>query len=305
MEKKTLKDLIEKEELVVIPGIYDCISARAVELAGYQAAFLSSTGVSYSWCGMPDLGLVSADEMLWFASRITEYVGLPLIVSAENGYGDSASAVYRTVKRLVKAGAGAVVLDDTDSRRGKDREGCVGLVGEDLWRKKIAAAKRAVEGTQCLVIARSMAKPVLGLEAALRRCEAAVASGAELTAIEGLKNKEDAEMAARIPGKKMWMDWQANGKENGPVLKNLKEYGFFLASVSFTEEASMYGMLDFAKKNLINGNTVYHDQHDFDDLLKPGEDYHKFFAFHKTWLPMEKQFLDVKALSELPNFVKE
>jgi len=305
MKNKTLKELIAKDP-IVIPGIYDCISARAVELAGYQAALLSSMGVSYSWCGVPDLGLVGADEMLWFASRITDYVDLPLIVSVDNGYDSRGSGVYRTVKRLVKAGASAVMIDDTDGTCGSDRDGNVGLVPEAVWLEKIEAAKDAVQGSECLIIARSMAKPVLGLPEALKRCEAALGAGADLIAVEGLKTLEDAKLTAeKIPGTKMWTDWQPGGAGTAPSLEELKEYGFCLVSLFFTEEASMYGMMDFAMKNLENGNTVYHDQHDFDGLLKPGEDYHKFFAFHKKWLPMENRFLDVKELCELPNFVKE
>ena len=112
-------------------------------------------------------------------------------------------------------------------------------------------------------------------------------------------------MADRIPGRKLWADWNPRSGAPSLGLAELETWGFCLVTVFYTEEASMYGMLDFAKQNLKNGSTVYHDQHDFGGLLKPGEDYHKFFSFHKKWLPMEHQFLDVKELSRLPDFVKE
>lgn len=300
-----LKELMEKGQ-VIAPGIYDCISARAVELIGFKAGFLSSMGVSYSWCGVPDLGLVNVEEMLWFVSRITDYIPIPLIVSVENGYGDAGSAVYRTVRRMAKAGAGAVILDDTSGYRGRDRKRSSRIVSETVWEGKIVAAKKAVEGTDCLIIAQSMAKNMFGFDQAARRCQMALDLGADVVSIAGLKTTEDAKlMASSVPGRKLWMDWNGDFRMASPDLEQLKDYGFCMVTLYYTEEASMFGMLDFAKQNLKNGNTVYHDQHDFDGLLKPGEDYHKFFSFHKKWLPMEKQFLDVEKLNRLPDFVKE
>ena len=305
MKRTGLKELLEKGQ-VVVPGIYDCISAQAVNLTGFQAAYLSSRGVAYSWCGTPDLGLVNVEEMLWFISRISDYVDLPLIVSAENGYGDPGSSVYRTIKRMVKAGAGAVILDDTAGYRGGDRNTIPRVVGESVWREKLLAAREAVKGTDSLVIAQSMAKEVLGFEEALSRCRIASELGADVVSIAGLRTAGDAgTMADRIPGRKLWADWNPRSGAPSLGLAELETWGFCLVTVFYTEEASMYGMLDFAKQNLKNGSTVYHDQHDFGGLLKPGEDYHKFFSFHKKWLPMEHQFLEVKELSRLPDFVKE
>ncbi|MCI8578628.1 MAG: isocitrate lyase/PEP mutase family protein [Lachnospiraceae bacterium] len=300
-----LKELIEKGQIVV-PGIYDCISARAVELTGFQACFLSDTGVSYSWCGVPDLGLVNAEEMLWFVSRITDYVDLPVVVSAGHGYDGTGSAVYRTVKRMAKAGAAAVLIDDGGSCHGSDRTGSQEVVSQTAWKNKILAAKMAAEGTDCLVIALSMAKDILGFDEAIRRSQMAYDLGVDMVSISGLRTLEDAKfMTHSVPGRKLWMDWDTDSGAFSPDLEELGRQGFCMVTIFYTEEASMYGMLDFAKQNLKNGNTVYHDQHDFDGLLKPGEDYHKFFSFHKKWLPMEERFLDVKELSRLPDFVKE
>lgn len=305
MKRKTLKELIA-DGPVVIPGIYDCISARAIELAGYQAAFLSSAGVANSWCGLPDIGLITIDEMIWLASRITDYTSLPLVVSIENGYSDSRNATYRAVKRLVKMGVDSVVIDDTDGYRGRDRGDKIRVVPENVWLNKVSAALEAVEGTGCTVIAKSCAKFVYGLETAVDRCRKAGKLNAQVTSIEGLASIREAEIMARsVPGSKMWSDLKAKDRKLVVEPEQISQYGFNLISIYFTEKASVFGMLDFAKQSLKSGDTVYHDQHDFDGIIKPGEDYHKFFSFHKKWLPMEQRFLDVKELSELPDFVKE
>lgn len=293
------------EKQIILPGIYDCISARAVELVGFEAAFIGSRDVAYSWCGVPDIGLVNADEVLWLASRIAAYIPFPLVVSIGNGYGGS-GMVYRTVKRLVKAGIDSVILDDTSECCGYDRGTAVKVISEEDWVDKIQAARKAAENTDCLIIAKSCARYQYNLDEAIGRCQKAREAGADVTAVEGLKNIREAQMLADcVGGDKLWSDLHAQDGRLEIDLFAIKNLGFSLISLYYTEEAAMCEMLDFARQNLKNGNTVYHDQHDFDGMLKPGEDYHKFFSFHKTWIPMEKEFLDVKELSALPNFVKD
>lgn len=303
MKRITLKNLIADRQ-IFLPGVYDCISARAVEISGYQAMLLSSMGVAYSWCGLPDIGLLNADEILWFASRITDYIKLPLVVSMDFGYQNS-NTIYRTVQRLVKAGVDSVIIDDTDDHCGRDRGSGVSVISEQQWIGRVRAAKEAMSGTDGMVIARTGAKYKMGLAEAEHRCNVAIEAGADMTSIAGLDGiKEARDMAEKVSGNFMWSDLRAKDGQLEATPEELKELRFSLISIYYTEKASMFGMLDFAKQNLKNGNTVYHDQHDFDGMLKLGEDYHKFFSFHKTWVPMEQEFMDVKELCELPDFVK-
>jgi len=291
MDKTTLRALIAESQIQV-PGIFDCISARAVELAGYKAAYLSGAGVAYSWGGVPDIGLVSPDEMMWIAQRVVDYIPLPVIAGLENGYSDNPLVTYRAVERLVKMRVDSFLIDDTSALRGSDSER-IETVGIKVWLSKLKAALAATKGTQCMVIARTFVKNTEGFKAAIERAQAAQALGVHLTCIEGLKTLDEAEQfhgAVKTP--KMWSALGAARGVSDVEPGDIARLNFPLITVHFTGKGAMFGMLDFAKHNKENGNTVYHDTHNYDGMLE-GTDYHELFSFHKKWIPMEDEFLDV------------
>ncbi len=303
MEKITLRALLAKGQLQV-PGIFDCISARAVQLVGYKAAYLSSAGISYSWCGVPDMGLISPDEMMWIAQRVTDYIPLPVIVGLENGYSDNPLVTFRAVERFVKMGVDSFILDDTAAYRGADSER-IETVPEKTWLSKLKAALAACEGTQCTVIARTFIKDTEGLAAAIARCRAAEQLGVHLTCIEGLKTLDEARsFADSVKGPKMWSSLGVKDGVSEVEPADIALLNFPLITIHFAEKGAMFGMLDFAKENNKNNNTVYHDMHNYDGMLQ-GTDYHELFSFHKKWIPMEDAFMDVKDISGQPNVTKK
>ncbi len=303
MEKTTLRKLLKKGQLQA-PSIFDCISARAVELVGYKAAYLSSEGISYSWGGVPDMGLISPDEMMWLAQRVVDYIPMPVIVGLENGYSNNPLVTFRAVERLVKMGVDSFIIDDTSDFRGIDSER-IETVDKKVWLGKIKAALTACAGTDCMVIARTFVKATEGLSSAIERCKAAEELGADLTCIEGLRSIDEAkEFAAVVKGAKMWSDLGAENGKSDVEPSDIEKLNFPLITIHFTEKGAMFGMLDFAKENNKNGNTVYHDMHNYDGMLE-GTDYHELFSFHKKWIPMEDRFLDVKHISEKPNVVQK
>ena len=304
MVKKTFRQLINERQILV-PGVFDCISARAVELVGFEGAYLSSEGVAYSRFGMPDIGMVNENEMMWVASRISDYIPMPLMVSIENGYSLSPLGTYHAVKRMKKGGIDSFIIDDTGDLRGCDR-GTVEIVAINSWLSKIKAAVEASEGTDTLIIARTWVKDKEGTEAAIRRCKAAENTGASMVAIVGLKTEEEAELLAKdICVPKLWNNMETVDGKPVVNIKVLNKLGFPLVIIRYTEKAAMFGMLDFAKQNNRRGDTVYHDQHDFDGILKPGQDYHELFSFHKKWIPMEQKFMEVEELAKRSCVVKK
>ena len=114
MEKIKFRELVSKEQ-VFAPCVYDCISARAAYLCGYKALMLSGGAVAYSMDGLPDMAFATIDEIIWITERITNpcVTPLPLIVDADDGYGESPVVVYRNIYRLAKAGAMGVTVDDS------------------------------------------------------------------------------------------------------------------------------------------------------------------------------------------------
>ena len=110
--------MLNDGEQVFAPSVWDCFSAKAAELCGYRAMLLSGAAVSKGLTGMPDLGLMTADELIYVTERIADFSPLPLIVDFDEGYGDSPLNVYRNIKRLVRAGAQGFTLDDGQGVRG-------------------------------------------------------------------------------------------------------------------------------------------------------------------------------------------
>ncbi|MBQ7602509.1 MAG: isocitrate lyase/PEP mutase family protein, partial [Lachnospiraceae bacterium] len=243
----SLTDLL-KQQQVVAPSVYDNIAVRAVELCHFPAAVLSGAGLAYSMCGLPDIGLLNVEEMKWMTQRMTYYTPLPVIVDAGNGFGETAVQVGLNVMRLVKAGAKAVIVDDSEGLRGKDvafLEGQeVRTVSRELFLAKIRAAVEACENTDAVVIARTEALFGAGLEEAIERCTLARKAGACLTEVDGASTLEEAKKINEgDPGWKMWPFIPTVDGKPAQGRDELDALGFRLIGMWYTEKASMYGML--------------------------------------------------------------
>lgn len=279
--RKTFRELVSKGQ-VFTPCVWDCYSAKAAEMAGFDAILLSGASLGFSMSGVPDLGLHNQEELVWATDRIADYSPLPLIIDADDGFGDVVN-VYRTCHRLAKAGAGAILIEDTPNERGFARFGAAmekatlegrvdgnvphPVVSRAHWLAKIKAAIEATEGTDCVIIARTEAKLELGLEEAIVRCEEAVKLGAEMTYVHALRTLEECRaVAARLPGWKMFGDiaW-VNGKPF-VTLEEIAELGFNLVTMHYLEKGSMYGMMDYGRRVFAEQSTRYADEHDMGGL---------------------------------------
>lgn len=256
-----------QEKQLLVPCIYDCLSAQMAEKLGFAAALLSGGGLSYSLLGMPDLAMLTIDDLVEATERITAATHIPLIIDADDGYGESPAVVYRAVRRLVRAGAQAVTIDDSTGIRGFERciygdahpeKGpyCHKVVEQKVWLAKIAAAAEACRGSDCFVIARTEAFSQYGFAEMIERCQKARACGAQMTLIcDGMNNEDDAEVVAKLdPGLKMWPDYYSiNGKPNA-AMDSLHEKDFNLVTCHIFEKAALYGMFaehECMKKQLI------------------------------------------------------
>lgn len=258
---------------------------RAVELAGYECALLSGGAVSESLIGYPDLGILTVDELVFVAQRIAEFSSLPLLVDFDEGYGDSPLNVARNVEKLLRAGVAGFTLDDGMGIRGYDR--LAQSKNIDMVRKgiavspykvypiehyiaKIKAALDVVEGTDCVLIARTEARPVHGLDDAVERCRRAQDIGAPMVLVNRYYNIEECRYASKIlTGWKMYPDVviKPDGKPE-VELEEIEKLGFNYVTMHYLEKGAMYGMLDFGLKNHANRNTVYSELNDMGGLDK-------------------------------------
>jgi 2-methylisocitrate lyase-like PEP mutase family enzyme len=212
----SLRDRIGRPgDPLLLPGAPNALTARVLEDAGFEAVYVSGAGVSNSFLGAPDLGLLTLTEIAAHVAAIREAVGVPLVVDADTGFGNALN-VQRAVRTLERAGADAIQLEDQVLPKrcghfaGKAVIDAAEMVG------KIHAAVDARASDRTLIVARTDARAELGLDEACDRAAAYMAAGADLAFVEALHDRGEMERAiAVVPGPHL-----ANMVEGGstPVL---------------------------------------------------------------------------------------
>jgi 2-methylisocitrate lyase-like PEP mutase family enzyme len=186
----TLKNRLQSPDIVTAPGVYDAFSALLVAQAGFDAAYLSGASIAYTRFGRPDIGLLSLDDVAHVTGSIRERVDLHLVVDADTGFGNALN-VQRTVRLLERAGASAIQLEDqTSPKRCGHLDGKT-LVPAAEMAGKIRAAVDARRSAGTLVVARTDAVAVEGLDAALDRMDRYADAGADVLFVEALRTPAD------------------------------------------------------------------------------------------------------------------
>jgi 2-methylisocitrate lyase-like PEP mutase family enzyme len=182
--------LIGEKQIVVAPGVCDCIGALMVEQAGFPAVYLTGFGTSAALIGKPDLGFLSFGEALGHAERIEKATLLPVVADAEAGFGSAANTV-RTVEEYERAGIAAIHLEDQINPKRWKPDGSPQVVSMEEHADKIRAAVRARRDPNFLIIGRTDAAERYGLAEAIRRAECYVEAGADLHFVHGLGDIQD------------------------------------------------------------------------------------------------------------------
>jgi len=177
------RHLNASDKMVIAPGAYDGLSARLIAEAGFEAVYMTGAGTAASRLGQPDLGLVTMTEMVANAAAIVECTQLPVIADADTGYGNPLN-VIRTIREYERAGVAAVHLEDQAfPKRCGHMDGKQVLPAHDFVRK-IKAAVDARRNEEFVIIARTDARTVHGLEDALHRANLYSEAGADMVFIE-------------------------------------------------------------------------------------------------------------------------
>src|SRR5437762_6850789 len=193
--RQRMRELIGGRGYTMVPGAYDTLTARLVEQAGFAAVYLTGGGYSRA-NGYPDLGLLTLGENVRFIGLTVEAVGIPVIADADTGYGNALN-VIRTVREYEKAGVAAFHLEDQVSPKkcghyeGKQVVSKAEMVG------KIKAAVDTRRDADMVIIARSDARAIEGLQAAIDRVNAYLEAGADVGFLEAPQSREELAAAAR------------------------------------------------------------------------------------------------------------
>ena len=196
MANETFKARLARADIVLAPGVYDALSALVAEQAGFEALYLSGASIAYTRLARSDIGLTTFTEVADTLARITERVGLPVIVDADTGFGNALNT-QRTVRGFERAGAAMIQIEDqTFPKRCGHLDGkAVVPVREMVGKLKAALDARASADT--LILARTDAVAIEGLDAALDRAEAYLETGVDALFIEALRSPEQMDAACQ------------------------------------------------------------------------------------------------------------
>jgi 2-methylisocitrate lyase-like PEP mutase family enzyme len=198
-----LRERLQSKALVLAPGVYDALSALIAEQAGFEAIYLSGASISYTRLARGDVGLTTFSEVEDMLARVADRVGLPVIVDADTGFGNAMN-VQRTVRGLERAGAAMIQLEDQAFPKRCGHLDDKTLIPMAEMCGKLRAALDARRTADTLILARTDALAVEGVEAAFERAEAYLACGVDALFIEALRTTEQmdaacARFAARTP----------------------------------------------------------------------------------------------------------
>jgi carboxyvinyl-carboxyphosphonate phosphorylmutase len=199
MEKKprpSLREqLEEKNKIIILPGVFDALSARIAEQVGFEAMFQTGYGSSATMLGMPDFGLLNAGETVDNARRIIHAVSVPVLVDADTGYGNPLN-VWRLVRDIESLGAAGIFLEDQVWPKR-----CGHMVGKDVIPKdeylpKLKAALEARKSKDFIIVARTDARAPMDLDEAIERGKAYRKAGADVIFVEAPRSVEELKKVA-------------------------------------------------------------------------------------------------------------
>ena len=223
----SVRQLLDQHGQLVMPGVYDALSAKIAARSGFEVVFITGYSLSATFLGEPDFGLLTQTEVVNAATRICAVSDTPVIVDADTGYGNAIN-VIRTVEDLIRAGAAGMFLEDQvwPKRCGHMKGKQVITLEEQL--NKLRAAIDARKDRNFFIVARTDSRQAMGLDEAITRGVAFKEAGADAVFIEAPQSKEEMKgIASRVPGPLV-----ANMLERGvtPLMgpAELKELGFQL-----------------------------------------------------------------------------
>jgi 2-methylisocitrate lyase-like PEP mutase family enzyme len=229
-----LRHLLARRTILIMPGCHDAMSARLIESAGFEIGFMSGFAVSADRLGMPDTGLISYAELVDQGQNICRAVSIPLIGDGDTGFG-SAQNIKRTVQGYARAGFAAIMLEDQVAPKRCGHTEGKSVVGRDEALTRVRAAVDARDaGDDILIMARTDARAIHGLDDAIARCQAFRALGADITFLEAPVSEEEMRRyCLEVDGPKM-----ANLIEGGktPLLppSHLEQIGYAIAVYPLT-----------------------------------------------------------------------
>ncbi len=271
--KDQLPIRLRQPQVLLAPGVYDALTALVAEQAGFEALYLSGASIAYTRLGRSDVGLTTFSEVQDTLARITERVTVPVIVDADTGFGNAIN-VQRTVRGFERAGAAMLQLEDQAfPKRCGHLDGKTVVSSAEMC-GKLRAALDARHSQATLILARTDALAIEGLEAALDRAEAYLECGVDALFIEALRSPQQMDIACKRFAHRI------------PLLANMVEGG-----KTPVQSAQLLGERGF-RIVIFPGGTARAVAHTL-------QAYYRSLYTHQTTVPMQPSMLDFDQLNAL------
>lgn len=239
-----LRSLMKQQGMIVAPGAYDCICARAIERAGFDAVYMTGGGTAAT-LGYPDYGLVTMSEMADNAGRIARSVSLPVIADADTGYGNELNMV-RTVREYEIRGVAGMHIEDQGFPKRCGHLDNKEIIPIDDYVAKIRAAASARTSRDFLIIARTNSRAVIGFEEAVKRANAAIEAGAEMAFIEAPQTMEEVSSIPKLVKGPCLLNMVWRGKTPDVSIADAEAMGYKIAILPGLLSRTMLGAAEAA-----------------------------------------------------------
>ena len=265
--RRRFREQMNRREAMIVPGAGNALTARVIADRKFEAVYVTGAGIANTHLGTPDIGLVTLTELAATVSTIAEICQLPLVVDIDTGFGNAINT-HRTVRLIERAGGFAMQIEDQvfPKKCGHFSGKAVIPVEEAL--SKIKAAVDAREDENTMIIARTDARAIDGIEAALDRAEAFIEAGADMTFVEAPRSEAEMEMITKRLSVPQVANMVVGGKTPLTPQARLVELGFSLVLYANTPlQAAMRAMTDVLNALKLDGDvsSVIDRLADFDE----------------------------------------
>ena len=226
-----LRSQLQAGDFIVAPGAYDCLSAKAAELAGFSAIYMTGMGTSASRLGLPDYGLATMSEMVANAAAMSAATGIPVIADADTGYGNELN-MTRTVREFERSGAAGIHIEDQVFPKKCGHLDGKQVIPRKAFVSKIRAAVKARQNEDFIIIARTDSNAVLGFEEAVWRANEALAVGADLALVEAPESMAELEQVPRRVHGPCVLNVLLGGKSPLLSLPAVRDFGYRMVLLS-------------------------------------------------------------------------
>ncbi|MBH58818.1 MAG: carboxyvinyl-carboxyphosphonate phosphorylmutase [Thaumarchaeota archaeon] len=286
----SLRILLETNEPILVPGIYDALSAKIAQQVGFKAVFHTGYGTAATLLGVPDIGLVSFSEMKERVSNICNSIDIPVVADADTGYGNSLNTI-RTVKDYIRSGASGLILEDQvwPKKCGHMKGKAVIPIDEMESKIKAASQSRKEEKSDLVIVGRTDSLAIEGVEQAIDRVKRYHKAGADVLFIEAPNKIDELELIAKQVKLPLLLNQLEGGSTPLITMEEAKNIGFkiilFPLTSLYSSAKAIFDSLSYLKQHQTSVG--------IEDQLIPFDKFNKIVNYDEL-IKLEKKFSNKK-----------